>query len=222
MSKSRGNVINPDDVVQAHGADALRLYEMFMGPLEQMKPWQTSGIEGVRAVPRARVERRHGADDATTPATYDRATRELVTRPSRRSRDDIEALRFNTAISAMMILVRHLGALEVACPARRARTLALILSPFAPHLGEELWERLGLARARSRTSRGPRSTRRWCKDDIVEIGVQVNGKVRGAIAARGRRSRVRGARRCASQAQCRDASRGQGRQEGGLRPREDP
>jgi leucyl-tRNA synthetase len=181
MAKSRGNVINPDDVVKAYGADALRLYEMFMGPLEQMKPWQTSGIEGIaRFLDRA-------WNVATGPTTadaaaYDDATRRLVHKTIQKVTHDIEAMRFNTAISAMMILVRHLAGLK-AVPVDAARSLTLLLSPFAPHLGEELWQRLGAGQAGGSLAYVP-----WpefdpalVKDDVVEIGVQVNGKVRGAI-----------------------------------------
>src|SRR5207244_9327249 len=110
MSKARGNVVNPDDVVKSHGADALRLYEMFMGPLEAVKPWQTSGIEGVhRFLERAwNVCTGKVTDDA---AAYDEATKKLVHKTIKKVTDDIEAMRFNTAISQMMILVKHLGQL---------------------------------------------------------------------------------------------------------------
>ena len=181
MAKSRGNVVNPDDVVRSHGADTLRLYEMFMGPLEQMKPWQMKDIEGVaRFLERAWNV---GTGPTTTdPAAYDAATRKLVHKTLQKVTHDIEALRFNTAISAMMILVRHLGGMK-AVPLDAARTLTLILSPFAPHLGEELWERLG-----GGANGGSLAYVPWpefdpalVKDDIVEIGVQINGKVRGAI-----------------------------------------
>jgi leucyl-tRNA synthetase len=180
MAKSRGNVINPDDVVKSHGADALRVYEMFMGPLEQMKPWQTNGIEGVsRFLDRAwNVSTGPLTKD---PAAYDEATRRLVHKTIKKVTHDIETLHFNTAISTMMILVRHLGSLK-AVPFDAVRTLALLLSPFAPHLGEEIWERLGP------TPSGTLAYEPWpefdaalVKDDTVEIGVQVNGKLRGTI-----------------------------------------
>jgi leucyl-tRNA synthetase len=178
MAKQRGNVVNPDDIVRDYGADSLRLYEMFMGPLEQVKPWQTSGIEGVRRfLERAwTVATGPVTDDA---ASYDHETRRQVHKTIEKVTRDIEALRFNTAIPAMMTLVRHLGALK-AVPADAVRTLALILSPFAPHFGEEIWQRLG--------GKGSLAHEPWpefdpalVKDDVVEIGVQVNGKVRGAI-----------------------------------------
>ena len=128
MSKARGNVINPDDIVQAYGADALRMYEMFMGPLEQMKPWQTSGIDGVRRfLERAwNVATGPLSDDA---GDYDEPTQRLVHKTIQKVSHDIEALRFNTAISAMMILVKHLGTLSTV-PREALRDLTLLLSPF--------------------------------------------------------------------------------------------
>ena len=178
MAKSRGNVVNPDDVVASHGADTLRLYEMFMGPLEQMKPWQTKDIEGVRRF----LERAWNVGTGPTtsdPAAYDEATRKLVHKTIQKVGHDIEAMRFNTAISAMMILVRHLGGMP-AVPVDAARTLALLLSPFAPHAGEELWERLGHTGSLA-TVPWPEFDPALVKDDVVEIGVQVNGKVRGTV-----------------------------------------
>jgi leucyl-tRNA synthetase len=178
MAKSRGNVVNPDDVVRAYGADALRLYEMFMGPLEQVKPWQTSGIEGVRRF-LDRVWNVGTGPTTAEPAAYDHETRRLVHKTIKKVTEDIAALRFNTAISAMMILVRHLGGLE-AVPVDAVRALTLVLSPFAPHLGEELWRRLGNTSSIA-TAPWPEFDPSLVKDDVVEIGVQVNGKLRGTI-----------------------------------------
>ncbi len=177
MSKARGNVVNPDDIVRAHGADALRVYEMFMGPLEQVKPWQTSGIDGVRRF----LERVWSLAIAAseTDHAYDARTRRLVHKTIEKVTRDIKMLRLNTAISAMMILVKHLGSLEGA-PREALRDLTLILSPFAPHLGEEIWQRLGHA--------GSLSAERWpdfdpalVSDERVEIGVQINGRLRGTV-----------------------------------------
>jgi leucyl-tRNA synthetase len=178
MSKARGNVVNPDDVVRDYGADALRVYEMFMGPLEQVKPWQTSGMEGARRF----LERTWalGTGPLTSaPADYDEGTRRLVHKTIRKVTLDIEALRFNTAISAMMILVRHLGALPKA-PREAVETLALLVSPFAPHVGEEIWQRLGHAASLAQAP-WPAFDPDLVKEDVVEIGVQVNGKLRGTI-----------------------------------------
>jgi leucyl-tRNA synthetase len=178
MSKSRGNVVSPDEVVASHGADALRLYEMFMGPLEATKPWKTSAIEGVyRFLERTfNVATGPLTDD---PAAYDEATKRLVHKTIKKVESDIESMRFNTAISQMMILVKHLGQLE-AVPREAARQLALIVSPFAPHLGEELWQRLGGAKSLAYEP-WPVFDPALVKDDVVEIGVQVNGKARGAV-----------------------------------------
>jgi leucyl-tRNA synthetase len=178
MAKQRGNVINPDDVVREHGADALRLYEMFMGPLEQVKPWQTSGIEGVgRFLDRVwNVATGVLSDD---PSAYDPDTKRLVHKTIQKVTADIEAMRFNTAISAMMILVRHLASLAAA-PREAVGALALILSPFAPHLGEEIWERIG-HRASLAYEPWPAFDPQLVRDETVEIGVQVNGRVRGTI-----------------------------------------
>ena len=174
MSKSRGNVVNPDGVVEEFGADSLRVYEMFMGPLEQMKPWQTAGIQGVRrfldkveAVASRELEAGEGSIE----------TQKLVHRTVKKVGDDIDALRFNTAVSSMMILTNHLSGLDKP-PRGAVEKLTLCLAPFAPHLGEELWERLGHAPSVA-TVPWPSFDPALCEDDEREIGVQVNGKVRG-------------------------------------------
>ncbi len=187
MSKSRGNVVNPDDVVREHGADALRVYEMFMGPLEQVKPWQMAGIKGVRRF----LDRVHAL--ATRPlsdAAPDATTQRLLHKTLKKVGENIEALRFNTAISAMMELVNHLAPLE-RTPRQAAEWLVLMLSPFAPHLAEELWASGdpaggGLAHAPSVADvPWPAYDPALVVDDVLEIGVQVNGKVRGrALLAR--------------------------------------
>jgi leucyl-tRNA synthetase len=175
MSKSRGNVVNPDDVVKKNGADALRVYEMFMGPLESVKPWQTSGIEGARRF----LDRSHLALTGPISDTCDDVTKKLLHKTIKKVGEDIEALRFNTAISAMMIFVNRLRELE-SVPREAADAFALILSPFAPHLGEELWQKLGHAESLAYAP-WPSFDPALVKDDTVEIGVQVNGKVRGAV-----------------------------------------
>ena len=180
MSKSRGNVVNPDRMVDEFGADSLRVYEMFMGPLEQVKPWQTSGIQGVRRF----LDRVHAVSQRErNPEPMDEGTRKLVHRTVKKVGQDIEALRLNTAVSAMMILTNHLAGQER--PYREAiEKLLLILSPFAPHLCEELWDHIG-----PRPPAGciadaawPEHDERLCVDDVVEIAVQVNGKVRGRVS----------------------------------------
>jgi leucyl-tRNA synthetase len=177
MSKSRGNIVNPDDVVRTHGADALRVYEMFMGPIESVKPWQTSGIEGIRRF----LDRVFLAVTGPLGDACGIETKRLLHKTIKKVGGDIEALRFNTAISAMMILINHLRALDPV-PREAADALVLMVSPFAPHLGEELWQRLG------HTVPGTLTNEPWptfdpalVLDDVVEMGVQVNGKLRGVI-----------------------------------------
>jgi leucyl-tRNA synthetase len=175
MSKARGNVINPDDVVREHGADALRLYEMFMGPLEQVKPWQTSGIQGVRRF----LDRAFAVANGELGDAIDKDTRRVVHKTIRKVTADIEALRFNTAVSALMILTRHLAE-KSPVPREGAKALVLLLSPFAPHLGEELWQKLGNPNSLAREP-WPSYDEALCRDEIIEIAVQVNGRVRGRI-----------------------------------------
>jgi leucyl-tRNA synthetase len=175
MSKARGNVISPDDMVRDYGADALRLYEMFMGPLEQVKPWQTSGIQGVRRF----LERVHTLAACELSDTIDLETKRLVHKTIRKVTHDIDNLRFNTAVSAMMILTRQLAD-RSPLPREALRALVLLLSPFAPHLGEELWQRLG-NRSSLAHEPWPVYDEALCRDDVVEIAVQVNGKVRGRV-----------------------------------------
>ena len=178
---------------EAHGADALRLYEMFMGPLEQVKPWQTSGIEGVRRFLDRVWNVVHGHARPTTPRRTT-TTKRLVHKTIKKVTQDIEALRFNTAISAMMILVNHLGALAGASRARRRERSRSSSRPSRRTSARSSGSASAARRSRSPTSRGRRSTRRSCKDDVVEIGVQVNGKVRGAVTLARRRRRGDGAR----------------------------
>ncbi len=176
MSKSRGNVVNPDGVITEFGADSLRVYEMFMGPLEQTKPWQTAGIHGVRRF----LDRVHAvATRELDSAPPELETKKLVHRTIKKVGDDIEALRLNTAVSAMMILSNHLNGLERP-PRAAVEALLQCLAPFAPHLAEELWSGLGHAPSIADVP-WPEFDPALIIDDEVEIGVQVNGKVRGRV-----------------------------------------
>ncbi len=175
MSKSRGNVVNPDDIVKSHGADALRLYEMFMGPLEAVKPWQTNAIEGVRRF----LDRTWNVCTNVTDDPANEDTQRLLHKTIKKVSEDIDGLRFHTAIAAMMILVKHLGG-QGATSRESAKTLALLVSPFAPHIGEELWQRLGGTTTLAYEP-WPAFDPALVKDDVVEIGVQVNGKARASI-----------------------------------------
>jgi leucyl-tRNA synthetase len=175
MSKSRGNVVNPDDVIAEFGADSLRVYEMFMGPLQADKPWQTAGLQGVyRFLDRVCSLERRGVCE-----TMDDETQKLAHRTVKKVRTDIEGMRFNTVVSALMIFTNHLHSLEQ--PPREAlETLVLCLAPFAPHLAEELWQRLGHAECVSLSS-FPDFDEALCVDDVVEVPVQVNGRVRARL-----------------------------------------
>jgi len=186
MSKSRGNVVNPDQVVRDFGADSLRLYEMFMGPLEATKPWSTTGVSGVRGFLdrcwRLVVDDR--ADELVlAPQVCDDAPTDDQLREIHRTIDkvtrDIQALSFNTAIARMMEFVNFCTPLE-----RRPRVIlepfVTILAPFAPHLAEELWELLGRPAPVSLVA-WPAVEERWLTDDTVEIPVQIQGKLRGRV-----------------------------------------
>jgi leucyl-tRNA synthetase len=175
MAKSRGNVVNPDDIVREHGADALRLYEMFMGPLEAVKPWQTSQIQGVVRF----RDRLHAVCHQPLVTETDDATQRLMHRTIRKVSEDVEALAFNTAISALMVFVNHL-ARRPETPRVAAETAVLLVSPFAPHVAEELWQHLGHAGSLAHEA-WPTWDERLVVDDVVEVPVQVNGKVRGRV-----------------------------------------
>lgn len=180
MSKSRGNVVNPDDIVTVQGADALRMYEMFMGPLEAVKPWQTEQVAGVVRFQNKlyNVVKKAVADPCDD---MDDGTERLLHKTMKKVTDDIESMSFNTAISALMVLTNELNSLN-RVPREAARKLAVMVSPFAPHLGEECWSML------SSDDEGDLAYHPWveydeelCVDTTVTMGVQVNGKVRGEI-----------------------------------------
>ncbi len=190
MSKSLKNVVNPDDVIRDFGADSLRLYEMFMGPLQVVKPWQTKGVEGVhRFLKRANrlVTETKAADRAMT-----RAEAKSLAAMVKKVGDDLETLNFNTAISAMMVFVNEAegyakdagssreGAGETGLPRPFLETFVLCLSPFAPHLGEELWQFLGHADTLAYEP-WPAYDPAALVEDEVEVPVQVLGKLRGRI-----------------------------------------
>ncbi|MGB5810668.1 MAG: leucine--tRNA ligase [Polyangiales bacterium] len=175
MSKSRGNVVNPDDVVRDFGADAMRIYEMFMGPLEATKPWSTASIAGVRRF----LDRTFAVIQRAEDIAPDDAMIRLTHRTIRKVTEDIDTMRFNTAISAMMVLTNELTKLD-SVPRSSAEILTLLVHPFAPHLGEELWEMLGHP-ASVQVHPWPVFDPALCEEDQVEVPVQVNGKVRGRV-----------------------------------------
>jgi leucyl-tRNA synthetase len=186
MSKSRGNVLNPDHIVAEYGADSLRLYEMFMGPLEAVKPWSMKGVEGVyRFLARAwrmivgpeADEIRLDAKVQEVPPTVEQS--KVVARTVAAVTDDIEALRFNTAISRLMEFTNFFTAQDVR-PKSAMETFTLLLAPMAPHLAEELWQILGHAQTLSYEP-WPGFDPALLKDEEIEIPVQVNGKLRGRV-----------------------------------------
>lgn len=183
MSKSRGNVVNPDDVVEQYGADTLRLYEMFMGPLEASIPWNANGLEGARKfldrVWRLFIEEETGEINAkiTTEANIDleKSYHQMVKMVS----EHYENLRFNTGISQLMIFIND-AYKATTVPKNYAEGFVQLLSPIAPHLAEELWSRLGHAETITYES-WPTFDASKLVEDEVEIVLQVNGKVRAKV-----------------------------------------
>jgi leucyl-tRNA synthetase len=184
MSKSVGNVVNPDELFDDYGADAVRLYEMFMGPLEASKPWSTASVEGITRF-LDRVWRLYVDEDGRPSAAIVEdapgldALR-LLHQTIRKVTEDLEALKFNTAIAQMMVFVNEATKLE-----RRPRALlepfVLLLAPFAPHLGEELWSRLG-HRESLAFEPWPAFEPALVVEDRVTVAVQVNGRLRATVS----------------------------------------
>ena len=186
MAKSRGNVINPDDVVKEYGADALRLFEMFMGPLEAVKPWSTKGVEGVYRF-LGRVWRLMIDDTALTvklnatvqEVTPDRDALRILHHTIQKVTDDTARLSFNTAISTMMEFCNYFTKLEVR-PRAVLEPFVLLLAPYAPHIAEELWAALGHGTTLAYEP-WPLHDPELVKADSIEVPVQVNGKLRAKL-----------------------------------------
>jgi len=192
MSKSRGNIVNPDDVIAEYGADAFRCYEMFMGPLEQMKPWSMRGVEGVARF-LARVwrllmtENQAGEWELSAKVkdvSPNKSQQKILHATIKKVTNDIESFSFNTAISQMMIFVNAFTNTEK-IPLSAMRTFLILLNPFAPHLSSELWEKLN---AKFRDEQRDITEQPWPNydeqllvEDEIEIVLQVNGKVRDRI-----------------------------------------
>ncbi|MEK4107220.1 leucine--tRNA ligase [Paenibacillus sp. FSL R10-2791] len=179
MSKSRGNVINPDEIVEAFGADTLRVYEMFMGPLEATKPWNEKGVEGVHRF-LSRVWRLFVSEDGklSTKITADGGTDEFKRtwhKTIKKVTDDFEHLRFNTSISQLMIFINDAYKQETLSQ-EAAEHFVQMLSPLAPHIAEELWQLLGHEGSISYVA-WPTYDEAWTVDAEVEIVIQVNGKI---------------------------------------------
>jgi leucyl-tRNA synthetase len=181
MSKSRGNVIPAEEIVKSHGADAVRTFVSFMGPLDKDKPWSPTGIDGVKRF-LDRVWRLAVNDEGQVIATQDALPAEvekLLHKTIKKVTEDIGSMSFNTAISAMMILVNELYKTE--CRSEKAlKPLVQILAPFAPHVCEELWEKMK-GQGLCALAPWPKYDSTLCADDKVTMGVQVNGKMRGTI-----------------------------------------
>ena len=184
MSKSRGNVVNPDKVVADYGADSMRLYEMFMGPLEAVKPWSIQGVEGVhrflqRSWRMVIDEDTSELNEAVKETGADEATLRLLNQTIKKVGDDIESFSFNTAISAMMIFVNRLSKQTVK-PKSLIEKFVLILAPFAPHIAEELWVKLGHTDTLAYES-WPEYDKKLIREKEIELAVQVNGKIKDRI-----------------------------------------
>ncbi len=184
MSKSRGNVINPDEVIAKYGADTLRIYEMFMGPLEKDKPWSTTAIEGSHRF-LARSYRLFFEDAVdgdkwiVTDAPLTDEDSKLLHQTIRKVTEDIEALRFNTAISQMMVFVNHFTGRDVK-PIAALKPFVQLLQPFAPHVAEELWSKLG-EKGQLSYAAWPTFDPKLCAEDTVTLAVQVLGKLRATL-----------------------------------------
>ena len=181
MSKSRGNIVNPDEIVERYGADAFRLYEMFMGPLEQVKPWNTNGVDGTHRFLNRTWRLYAGGGSAggisDTPATDEqfRALHQTIAKVTA----DIEAMRFNTAIAALMEFTNTANKWQ-ALPREIAAPFVLLLAPLAPHIAEELWSILGNSESLAYEP-WPPVDEKYLVNETLTVAVQVNGKMRGRI-----------------------------------------
>lgn len=184
MSKSLKNVVNPDDIIRDFGADSLRLYEMFMGPLDQVKPWDTQGVQGVnRFLAKCWrlivAQNENVLQDNIRDIACDPETETLMHQTIRKLGEDIESLNFNTGISQMMVYVNHLSRLKEV-PKAAAEALVLVLAPYAPHIAEELWSILGHSDCIA-NAQWPEFDAQKCEVARIKMAVQVVGKTRGTI-----------------------------------------
>lgn len=181
MSKSRGNVINPDEIVKEYGADVLRMYEMFMGPLEDEKPWDTKGVVGIKRL-LDRIwnlsEKCLGKNMKQMDKEQEKQIGKIVHKTLKKVSEDIENFRFNTAISAMMIMVNELEKFETVSKSN-LEIIIKILAPFAPHLAEEIWQTVLKNKKSIHLEKWPNYDLKLVKDDTYKLIVQINGKTRG-------------------------------------------
>ena len=186
MGKSRKNAVAPDDMCERYGADTLRLYEMFSGPLDQSRPWDDTAVVGLfrllQRIWRLVVDEDTGEVRVADVEPSD-DTRRVLHRTTASVRDGMETLRFNTSIARITELTNHLTSAhpDGGVPREVADALVLLLAPLAPHAAEELWSRLGHDGSLARAAY-PEADEAWLVDDVVEVPVQVNGKVRGRIS----------------------------------------
>ena len=178
MSKSRGNVINPDDVIEEYGADSMRLYEMFMGPLDKSKPWSTKGLQGCARFAE-KIWRIYNDTAKHSDQADAKETTQLLHQTIAKVTNDLENMRFNTAISQMMILSNHLQGLDIVNK-ETLKTFLLLLNPFIPHMAEELNEQMTAFDSLSYT-KWPEFDEELAKEDLITIAIQVNGKLRGNL-----------------------------------------
>ncbi len=180
MSKSKYNVVNPDDICEQYGADTLRLYEMFLGPLEQAKPWNTAGITGVSGF--LKKMWRLYFNDSGLNITDEEPTKEMyksLHKTIKKVNEDIENFSFNTSVSQFMICVNELSQLK--CHHRAIlEPLAVVISPYAPHIAEELWQQLGHNESVSKVA-FPEFEEKYLVESSKEYPVSFNGKVRFKI-----------------------------------------
>lgn len=179
MSKSRGNVVNPDDIVETYGADSFRLYEMFIGPFDQVAMWSEESLNGVyRFVGRVYSLFKKVYADADAPQTDTdlRAMHKCILEVTER----IDQMKFNTAVSSLMTYVNYLSEMEK-IPATMYETLLKLMSPFTPHLAEEMWARLG-HQSLIVTETWPKGDTKLAEDNVITLAVQLNGKMRGTIS----------------------------------------
>ena len=178
MSKSRGNVVNPDDIVKEYGADTMRLFEMFIGDFEKAAPWSAAGIRGCRRF----VERYWNLQDILVKDGGIRASLETPFHKTiKKVGEDIENLKFNTAIAALMSLINDIydsGSIT----SEELKVFTILLNPFAPHVTEEVWSLNKLGEEMVCQQQWPAYDENKCKDETIEIVVQVNGKVRGKLS----------------------------------------
>ena len=176
MSKSRGNVVNPDDIVRDYGADTLRTYEMFIGDFEKSVPWSENGVKGCRRF----LERVWKLQDILVGGEgYTKDLEGSIHKTIKKVSEDFETLKFNTGIAALMSLVNEFND-HGSIKKEDLRTFLLLLNPVAPHITEEIWQSIGLE-GFLHEARWPKYDEEKIKDDVIELPVQVNGKVRGTI-----------------------------------------